>query len=123
MATRISSALLLAVATLLFTGYDAEPIPSVEPYAQATSPDGAVNASVFEHTGDAGEITQVLLGFPNGCGSGAVAAYRVGLRLELRWIDNDNLEVIHPPGVQFTQNASGDVIQCRDRKVRVHLSP
>ena len=122
MTSRISLPILSAITTLLLSGCDPEPIPPVVPYAQAASPDGLISAAVFGHTGGAGAITQVLLGFPNGCGSGAVSAYRVGLRLELRWIDNDNLEVIHPPGTEFTRNASGDVIQCNDRRVRVHLS-
>lgn len=118
-----AAVILAGSAILLLGGCVPEPVPAVVPYAEAISPDGAVRASVFENTSDAGALTQVLLGFPNGCGSGSVVAYRVGLHLELRWMDDDNLEVIHPPGVEFTRNASGDVIQCNDRKVHVHLSP
>ena len=106
---------------LLFTGCNPKPIPLIVPYAQATSPDGSVEASVFERSGDAGMITEVLLAFANGCGSGTVSAYRLGLKLELRWIDNENLEVIHPPGVEFRRNASGETIQCKNQRVRVQL--
>ena len=95
--------------------------PAITHYGHTTSPDGVIEAHAYEHTTDAGELTQVMLAFPEACRSGAVAAYRVGLSLTLKWRDNENLEVHHPARIAFQRNASGEVLQCGKRKVRVHL--
>lgn len=92
-------------------------------YAHTTSPNGDIRAYAYEFNNENGELTQVVLQFPRGCGSGSAAAYASNLNLELRWIDNENLEVRHPEGVIFQHNASGETLQCFDRKVRVILVP
>jgi hypothetical protein len=68
-------------------------------------------------------MTQVMLDFPEeGCGSGAVAAPGIGHGLKLRWLTPDTLEVRHPIGLELTRNASGEILQCNHRKVRVVLA-
>ena len=92
-----------------------------EPAAgRVTSPAGWCVASLMEAPG--AEHTTVLLEFDGGrCGAGAV--YFDGGRhgIELRWRDAQTLEVLHPEGVRAHRNASGEVLQCFNRKVRVVL--
>jgi hypothetical protein len=65
-------------------------------------------------------MTQVMLDFPEErCGSGAVATAGIGHGLNLRWLTPDTLEVRHPTGLKLSRNASGEILQCGRRKVRV----
>jgi hypothetical protein len=88
------------------------------------SPAGWVEAYIVESTFDADDQnTQVLLSFDEGrCGSGAVSALGTDHGLELRWIDATTLEVQHPQALEMTRNASGEILQCGNRKVRVLLA-
>jgi len=93
---------------------------------EVTSPAGWCTASVVETTYEhpSSQVTQVLLSFDGGaCGSGAASSTGTGLGLQLRWLDDTTLEVRHPASTPMTRNASGDVLQCRSRRVRVVLIP
>jgi hypothetical protein len=84
------------------------------------SPAGWCVASVHESV--EGQNTGVLLDFDDGrCGSGAVHFRGTGLKIGLRWIGPDTLEVEHPSNAVPQRNASGEMIQCGARKVRVVL--
>jgi len=99
-------------------------IPQSEPleYGRTRSPNGLLEAYVYELAQPNGGITQIMINFSPVCGVGSVSTDGLKLKLELRWIDDENLMVIHPPGVELEHNASGEVLQCRDKKVRVHLA-
>jgi len=97
---------------------------STREVAAATSPAGWCVARVVESRyGSSGSNTQVVLDFDGGCGSGAVAADGVNHALKLRWIDDSTLQIEHPKALVLTRNASGEILQCYDRKVRVVLRP
>jgi hypothetical protein len=67
-------------------------------------------------------MTQVMLDFPEErCGSGAVASSGTDHELKLRWLAPDVLEVHHPSGLALSRNASGETLQCGQRKVHVVL--
>jgi len=88
------------------------------------SPEGWCVACVVEadYGGDV-RMTQVMLDFPEErCGSGAVAATGIGHGLKLRWLTPDTLEVRHPVGLELSRNASGEILQCGQRRVRVALA-
>lgn len=68
--------------------------------------------------------TSVLLDFDSGkCYAGAVHFKGTGIKIGLRWIADDTLEVRYPVGAVPEINASGGVIQCFSRRVRVVLTP
>jgi hypothetical protein len=96
---------------------------SIAEYGHIKSPDGDAEAYVYENSADSKLLTQVTIKFPGNCYSGAVAAYRSDLKLELRWENDETLEVRHPQGVDFERNASGETVQCFSRKVHVRLVP
>jgi len=121
MSAQISGFSLGAVAVLFIAGCSDQSLPAITEYAHVRSPDGTVSAFAYEYGTEERGLTQVMLQFPGDCGAGSAAAYRSGLELELRWLDDENLQVLHPPGVEFQHNASGDVLRCFDRKVRVRL--
>ena len=89
------------------------------------SPSGAFDAWIVESGyGRDDGTTQVMLSFRDrNCGAGAVAAVGVDLGLELRWIDDTTLEVRHPKTIVPIRNASGETVQCYERKVKVVLTP
>jgi hypothetical protein len=91
---------------------------------RAVSPEGWCIACVVESDyGDGARMTQVMLDFPEErCGSGAVAASGSGHGLKLRWLGPDTIEIRHPAGLELSRNASGDILQCGRRKVRVVLA-
>jgi hypothetical protein len=92
--------------------------------SRTPSPEGWAIACVVEADYEEGEaMTQVMLDFPEErCGSGAVAASGSGYGLRLRWLTPDTLEVRHPAGLTLERNASGEILQCGSRKVRVVLA-
>ncbi len=66
----------------------------------------------------------MVLSFDGGKGgSGAVSFERIGLKLQLHWLDAENLEVRCPDGVAFSRNPSGKRIQFKNRFVNVNLVP
>lgn len=96
----------------------------IEEYAHALSPDGEVSAYVYHYDSLSGGLTQVMLDFVGlGCGSGSAAWNNYDIGVELRWIDAGTLEVIHPGGKDYDHNASGDLLGCYDRGVRVIMVP
>ena len=120
-ALSLAAAILGAVAT---AGCDGSPVSADDSERLVVvSPAGWCKAYVADF--DFGEGTsQVLLSFDDGrCGSGAVSFRGRRVDLGLRWIDSTTLEVAYPRDVQPERNASGEVIQCLDRKVRVLLAP
>src|SRR5262245_4762197 len=121
MPSQISGFTVRAAAVLFIAGCHDQSLPPITEYAHVRSPDGTVNAFVYEYGTEERGLTQVMLEFPGDCGAGSVAAYRSGLGLELRWVDDENLQVLHPPGVEFQHNAPGELLRCFDRKVRVRL--
>lgn len=94
-------------------------------HVTVSSPDGSIEARVYEIVGDENAaLTQLMLSFKNsGCGSGAVSWYENDLDVSLRWIDDQTLEVRYPGVVEAARNPSGEVITCLDQKVRVLLKP
>lgn len=87
---------------------------------RVVSPAGWCVASL--HESPEGHNTSVILDFDNGrCGAGAVHFSGTGHPIHLRWLDAETLEVAHPEEVRAQRNASGEVIQCFKRKVRVVL--
>ena len=97
---------------------------SIEEYAHALSPDAEVSAHVYHYDSPTGGLTQVMLDFVGrGCGSGSASWYDYDIDVELRWIDSATLEVSYPYGIRFRHNASGDLLGCLDRLVRVVMAP
>jgi len=93
-------------------------------YARALSPDSEVSAYVYHYDSPTGGLTQVSLDFVGlGCGSGSAAWYEYDIGIELRWIDTGTLEVTYPDGKRYQHNASGDLLGCFDRGVRVVMVP
>ena len=119
-------AVMLAVVFALGACWKPQPPPvSTRELSRVVSPAGWCVASVvvFEDSTTISN-TQILLSFDGGrCGSGAVYFDGGDVPLELRWIDAATLEVRCPAGASFRRNASGEVIQCWDRKVQVIVSP
>ncbi|MBE0456309.1 MAG: hypothetical protein ACTJIB_20715 [Pseudoalteromonas prydzensis] len=111
----------LLLVLFLLLGCEPEIADGTVKYGKVNSPSGKIQAYVYEYNNEMGELTQVILDFPNGCGAGAVSAYKAGLDLELKWRDNQNLEVHYQQGINFGRNASGEIIQCYEYKVTVHL--
>ncbi len=100
------------------------PTGGVRTLSEIRSPAGWCVASTVEmDAGEDSQNTQVLLAFDGGCGSGAVAFDGLNIGLQLQWLDGTTLEVRHPQSASPTRNASGEVIQCLERKVRVVLTP
>jgi hypothetical protein len=96
----------------------------IEEYARTLSPDGEVIASVYHYDSPTGGLTQVSLDFDGlGCGAGSAAWYEYDIGVELRWIDAGTLEVSYPDGKSYQHNASGDLLGCYDRVVRVVMVP
>lgn len=60
---------------------------------------------------------------PGRCRSGSVAAFSSGPNVDLRWIDNANLEVTFPKDIEIHHNVSGKVLQYFDQTVTVHENP
>lgn len=86
--------ILIAVNFLAACSGDADRTPEasagstpIERYANTTSPDGEVEASVYHYDSPSGGHTQVSLDFVGlGCGSGSAAwsAYDIGMHTRLR---------------------------------------
>lgn len=96
----------------------------IEEYARALSPDSDVIASVHHYDSSTGGLTQVGLEFVGlGCGFGSAAWYDYDIGIELRWIGARTLEVSYPDGKRYQHNASGDLLGCLDRLVRVVMVP
>ena len=127
---RCPCSVVLAVATLvgvLAVGActrDDDGYGPIEEYARVLSPDGEVSAYVYHYDSPSGGLTQVSLDFVGlGCGSGSAAWYEYDLGVDLRWIDATTLEVNYPAGKTFEHNASGDLLGCYDRGVRIVMVP
>lgn len=90
---------------------------------KTASPSGDVVAQIVEiERGPESSNTQVILSFDGGrCGSGAVSTNGIRVGLSTRWVDDRTLEVTYPKGRAMERNASGEILQCRDRMVRVLL--
>jgi hypothetical protein len=115
---------LFAIFVSLFACSKAPPAFTTREISHVASPAGGCVASVVVFDGSpGGSNTQVLLSFDGGkCGSGAVSFDRADVPLELRWLDATTLEVRHPKDATPIRNASGEFLQCFDRKVHVILS-
>jgi len=89
-----------------------------------TSPAGWCVASVIVFDASPrSSNTQVLLSFDDGrCGSGAVSFDRANVPITVRWVDATTLEVSYPKDLVPERNASGEFLQCFDRRVHVILS-
>ena len=117
-----------AFATLLFLLVGCGPDNSVQSQVRelkrSVSPPGWCAASIIETIwGPTESNTQVVLSFDHGsCGAGAVGAVGTDLGLEIRWLDDVTLEVEYPKGVKLQRNASGEVLQCKNRRVVVRLN-
>ena len=114
------------LSAILLMGCQPPDEPEIETaqYGRIASPNGEMEAYVYETGSETDGLTQVIIEFyPGECGAGTASAYRSGLEYELRWIDDENLEVSHPPGIEIRHNASGEVLACLERTVRVHLRP
>ena len=111
-------------ALMLVSCSKAPPAFTTRESSRVISPAGWCVASIVEFNGTAGGgNTQVLLMFDEGkCGSGAVSFDRTGVPLQLRWVGATTLEVRYPKDASPIRNASGEFLQCRDRKVHVILS-
>ncbi len=48
---------------------------------------------------------------------------RIGLKLQLYWLDAENLEVRYPAGAGFSRTPSGERIQFKNRFVNIRLVP
>ena len=89
-------------------------------YGHVTSPNGEMNAYVHEFDSVRGVLTQVMVElYPGSCGAGSVAAYSSGLEFKLSWIDDENIEVLYPAGVETHQKAMSKTVSCFDRSVNV----
>lgn len=105
---------------VLLAGCDRTAVAPAGRVAVLQSPAGWCVASVHESV--EAKNTGVLLDFDDGrCSSGAVYFRGTGLKIGLRWIGPDTLEVEHPSSAVPERNASGEIIQCGARKVRVVL--
>jgi hypothetical protein len=116
-------AVLIVIAAALFA-CSKSPQWKTRELQRVTSPAGWCVASVIVFDGSSrSSNTQVFLSFDGGkCGSGAVSFDRADVPLTLRWVDATTLEVAYPKDLVPTRNASGEFLQCFDRKVHVILS-
>jgi len=88
------------------------------------SPDDEVNAYVYHYSSPTGGLTQVMLEFDGlGCGIGSASWYEYDIGVGLHWVDTETLEVTYPDGKLYSHNASGDLVGCFDRSVRVVMAP
>ena len=103
-----------------------ESVDPIEEYGRTLSPDGDVSAYVYHYDSSNGGLTQVSLDFVGlsiGCGAGSAAWHEYDLGVALRWVDSEILEVTYPEGKPYRHNASGDLLGCMDRAVRVVMVP
>ena len=118
----------LVIIALLLVGCSERPVsqdaPKITKSDGIVSPEGWCVASVYEIEDVKERNTQVLLDFDQGkCGSGAVSFNGTQHHLKLHWIEKDKLEIRYPSGLKPQRNASGEVLQCGERKVLVKLTP
>src|SRR2546425_477025 len=114
----------IAILATLLACSKSQPAFNTRELSHVASPAGWCVASVVVFDGSpASSNTQVLLSFDGGkCGSGAVSFDRADVPLELRWVDATTLEVRYPKDATPVRNASGEFLQCFDRRVHVILS-
>lgn len=122
--TFLGAAVLVCALTVSSCTRSSDGYGPIEEYARILSPDGEVSAYVYHYDSPTGGLTQVGLDFVGlGCGSGSASWYEYDIGVELRWIDAMTLEVIYPGGKDYEHNASGDLLGCFDRGVRVVMVP
>jgi len=118
------SVLLLSVLVVAACSRATDEQSQIDTYAHALSPDGEVSALVYHYDSANGGLTQVSLDFVDtGCGAGSAAWYEYDIGIHLRWIDAGTLEVTYPDDKRYEHNASGDLLGCYDRAVRVVMVP
>jgi hypothetical protein len=77
-------------------------------------------AYIIESTFNDSTNTQVIINFAGGeCGAGAVNSLGIDLKLDIKWSDGTTLVVSKPEQVNLTRNASGETLQCSEKKVLV----
>ena len=117
--------LLLVTLFVILSGCSDQPGFKSHEVLRVRSPAGWCEAIVYEfYETEKSQNTQVILSFDDGQGgSGAVSFERIGLQLQIHWLDAENLEIRHPTGVAFSRNPSGERIQFKNRFVNVNLVP
>lgn len=77
-------------------------------------------AYIVEATLVESSYTQVIVNFAGGkCGAGAVNSVGTELNLHIEWKEGEILIVSKPIEINLTRNASGEILQCGDQKVKV----